>query len=182
VYRNSVTTVGGVGGGVMVASGFARLANTTVSGNSATSAAGVGGRVFNGMGSNAVQVYNSILANNTGSDCYKGSGAATIVVSNSVVRDGTCAVTNGVQGNLVGQDPLLGALANNGGATMTQNLGAVSPALSAGNVGLASFNGIALQYDQRGFGFPRTLAGAIDMGAIQHQGDRIFASGLEAEP
>ena len=37
--------------------------------------------------------------------------------------------------------------------------------------------------DQRGFGFPRTTAGAVDMGAFQHPlADRIFTFGFEAEP
>lgn len=41
----------------------------------------------------------------------------------------------------------------------------------------------ALNYDQRGLGFPRTLGGQVDIGAYQHQpSDRIFVDGLESEP
>ena len=40
----------------------------------------------------------------------------------------------------------------------------------------------ALNYDQRGRGFPRTLDGMVDIGAFQHQGNRIFADGYDPEP
>ena len=69
-------------------------------------------------------------------------------------------------------DPLLQALANNGGPTLTHQLQAGSPALGAGN------NLAQLASDQRGPGFARSTAGKTDIGAFQ-TGDGIFYNGLE---
>src|SRR5436190_1308654 len=55
-------------------------------------------------------------------------------------------------------DPRLGALANNGGATQTHAVLADSPALDAGN------NASGFQSDQRGNGFPRVKGAAADIG------------------
>ena len=70
-------------------------------------------------------------------------------------------------GNLVGVDPQLGGLANNGGTTPTLRPASTSPAIGAG-INLQSY-----AYDQRGPGFPRDAdstgapGGNVDIGAIQ---------------
>jgi len=181
VYGNSAPHFGG---GVFVPHSIATLINSTVSNNSASYSPGVGGQVTGGDPTNTITLYNTILANNAGDgDCYDGYHTTTIVAKNSLIADGSCGITNGVNGNITGADPQLGPLANNGGATTTMSLAAASPAIGAGNVGLAALGGAPLQYDQRGFGFPRTTAGAVDMGAFQHSlSGRIFTFGFEAEP
>jgi hypothetical protein len=52
-----------------------------------------------------------------------------------------------------------------------------SIAIDAGNNAFTPSN-----YDQRGAGFARMFNGTIDIGAVEFQGDRIFANGFEAEP
>jgi hypothetical protein len=69
-------------------------------------------------------------------------------------------------------DPKLLPLAFNGGPTKTHALPEDSPAIAAGN------NVAGLTTDQRGPGFPRSIAGATDIGAFE-RGDVIFADGFE---
>jgi hypothetical protein len=62
---------------------------------------------------------------------------------------------------IIGVDPLLAALANNGGPTRTQALLPGSPAIDAGS------NPQGLTFDQRGAGFPRVFGAAPDIGAFE---------------
>jgi hypothetical protein len=62
---------------------------------------------------------------------------------------------------IVGVDPLLAALAYNGGPTRTHALLPGSPAIDAGS------NPQGLNFDQRGTGFPRTFGAAPDIGAFE---------------
>lgn len=64
-------------------------------------------------------------------------------------------------------DPLLGALANNGGPTQTMALLAGSPAIDRGPVPVPSFP--LNDNDQRGVGFPRVINGTVDVGAFEVQ-------------
>jgi hypothetical protein len=133
-----------------------------------------------GSATSTVTFSNTILGNNTGGDCSASN--STINAGHTLVANGASAAAcgigvGGVNGNIVGQDPLLAPLADNGGPTQTRALDAVSPALNAGSVALAISGNDPLNYDQRGFGFPRTLNGGVDIGAYQHQGDRVFADG-----
>ena len=176
------------GGGVFAPRSAVTLVNSTVSGNSASTSAGVGGNVTGGSATNTIALRNTIVAGNTGGggDCYDGAGTATVTAANSLFGDATsaCGFTNGTNGNIVGQDPLLVALANNGGPTWTMALGDGSPALGAGNVGYASVSPTQpLNYDQRGYGYPRVVYGAVDMGAWQRQPDgTILVNRFEPEP
>ncbi|MGO9917427.1 MAG: Ig-like domain repeat protein, partial [Isosphaeraceae bacterium] len=73
-------------------------------------------------------------------------------------------------GNLLGVTNVgLGILANNGGPTQTIALLAGSPAIDAGSVALAvdPTTGQSLTYDQRGIGYPRIVAGTVDIGAYE---------------
>jgi len=70
--------------------------------------------------------------------------------------------TNGVNGNIVGLDPNLGPLQNNGGPTQTHALLPGSPAINAGNNALAP-----TPIDQRGQ--PRISDLIVDMGAYELQ-------------
>jgi IPTL-CTERM motif/Chlamydia polymorphic membrane protein (Chlamydia_PMP) repeat len=66
--------------------------------------------------------------------------------------------------NILGQDPALGPLANNGGPTLTHALLAGSPAIDKGS------NPNALAFDQRGSPFVRTSGTQTDIGAFEVQG------------
>jgi hypothetical protein len=74
---------------------------------------------------------------------------------------------------ILGSDPLLQPLANNGGSTQTHALDPASPAIDTGS------NVLALPYDQRGIPFARVVGAAADIGAFELDTDRIFANGFE---
>jgi hypothetical protein len=63
-------------------------------------------------------------------------------------------------------NPVLGALANNGGQTATFALLAGSPAIDVGSNAIIP-SGITT--DQRGSGYVRIFGGAVDIGAFEFQ-------------
>ena len=69
-------------------------------------------------------------------------------------------ITNGVDGDIVGVDPKLGPLQDNGGPTPTMALLPGSPAIDAGA------NPLGLTSDQRGYS-PRVVGAAADIGAYE---------------
>lgn len=146
---NSAQSGGGIS--VMLHYNNLTLTNATISANSATA---MGGGVY----SNAVNtVNNSIVAGNTqasGSDLYPGINAGT--------------------NNLVSVNPMLAALADNGGPTQTMLPLAGSPALGAGN------NANCPATDQRGVRRPQAVN--CDIGAVELVFDRIFADNFDGTP
>jgi hypothetical protein len=157
------------------------LRNSTVAFNHATNGAAIW---FNNQkyGSNAhyaVDFESSIIANNTSSgvesDVYsqvQPSTVLTIAGANNIIMSASVKVA--LPGDTDAHDPLLLALANNGGATQTHAFRDGSPAFGRGN----NVGGYA--NDQRGSGFARTANGATDIGALQQQvRDVIFASGFD---
>ena len=70
-------------------------------------------------------------------------------------------------GTQFGVDPLLDALAANGGPTLTMALLPGSPAKDAGPVPEPAFPGS--EFDQRGDGFARVVDGRADVGAFEVQ-------------
>jgi hypothetical protein len=139
------------GGGIWFNSGTNTIANVTIAGNTATGPSGGGGV----LGSAHPSVRNSIVAGNTattGPDCGGGMTSAGY----NLLGDGTgCSVT-AVTGDQVGTgaapiDPLLAALAGNGGPTQTRALQTGSPAIDAGNpTGCTDLSNAPLVVDQRG--------------------------------
>lgn len=69
---------------------------------------------------------------------------------------------NDLGGNQFRVDPLLGPLQDNGGPTLTMMPRAGSPAIDAGTPGA-----VTPEFDQRGVGFDRVLAGRVDVGAVE---------------
>ena len=173
---NSANSAGRNGGGIFNASAaIAALTNVTVSGNRANSS---GGGVFNSggtatlvnvtLGDNAATagggisnvagtttLTNTLIAGSTGGNC---SGAITSG-GNNLDSGSTCAFA--AAGDLSNQDPLLGVLANNGGATQTRALSAGSPAIDAGS------NAACPATDQRGVARPFPAGGICDIGAFE---------------
>lgn len=88
----------------------------------------------------------------------------------SLADDASCGLVG--QGDLEGVDPLLGALADNGGPTFSRAPLPGSPVIDAGESACPGPEGDLL-LDQRGPGFPRPLPGApdaptrCDLGAIE---------------
>ena len=160
-----------------VKGGTLRLFNATVAGNqilvpSGTSYAGMGGGVY--VAANGSEnMENALLGNNTHrygalppepDDCY---GFLHSNTYNLIQTTTNCTINGEIFGNVIGQDPLLGPLQDNGGPTQTQALLADSPAIDAGDPsGCADDLGAALTTDQRGF--PRPVNGLCDMGAFEY--------------
>ena len=162
---------GSWGGGIMNCNADAVVKNSTVSGNTLTSSYGGG---IASMSSNltldfstiaensaswlgGVAVYggraeinNSIISGHN-VDCYSnGWNGSTIIVRNSLIKDGSC-------GAQYSGDPKLGGLTNNGGATPTLALLPGSPVLDRA--------GACTGADQRGVARPQ--GPACDLGAYE---------------
>jgi hypothetical protein len=151
---------------------------STVSGNTAT---GLGGGLYAGQGNTGVvpntNVIDSTVTANKGLSAVAADTSATSHLLNSIVgapttgtncsgavtsfgynlvSDGTCSAT--ATGDVASTAPGLGALANNGGPTLTHLLLPGSAAISTGKPGCAST-------DQRGTARPS--GGACDKGAVE---------------
>ncbi len=191
VSDNTATDVNSYAGGIFLNSGdTSSISGSTISGNSGFRAGGIYQQAVG-----ALTVSNSTIADNTSaSNAGIGIGISSLrsatlrstIVSghaladisgslasgsvNNLIGDAATAggLTNGVDGNLVGVDPLLGPLANNGGPTRTHRLLAGSPAINTGA------NPEALTTDQRGF--QRVRGTAIDIGAVEFIGGPSIAS------
>jgi hypothetical protein len=119
---------------------------------------------------------NSLLADNTAS----GSGpevAGVIAADFSLFEDPSGATINGGN-NLTGVDALLGPLQDNGGPTLTRLPDIASPAVNAGDPAFAA----PPDFDQRGAGFPRNVAGGVDMGAVERGQPTIIAIDIAPDP
>jgi hypothetical protein len=130
----------GYGGGIFSDGGSLTLTNSTFSGNYAVTTGG-GVDILNG---GVLNFTNTIIANSYSGDCHVAGTIATN--TNNLVEDGSCAA-GGV--NFKSGDPLLSALADNGGPTWTMALGMGSPAIDAGN------NAVCPAADQRGVSRPQ---------------------------
>src|SRR5208337_857082 len=150
------------GGGVF-STGVVTLTNATLAADPTTS-----GGALDNYGAGTVTLNNTIVANRTSG----GDIAGTVNGSSNFIDDSATAggLTQGVNGNIVGVNPLLGTLGNYGGPTQTMPLLPGSPAIDAGSTPLAvDGSGNPLTTDQRGTGFARTLNGMVDIGAFDDQ-------------
>ncbi|HEX8200990.1 MAG TPA: Ig-like domain-containing protein, partial [Isosphaeraceae bacterium] len=109
---------------------------------------------------------NTLIADNTATVSanpadFRQLGTVTTARNNLVEDSRGHSIAHGTNGNIVGVDPKLGPLADNGGSTRTHALLAGSPAIDAGH------NASAPATDQRGH--PRPFNGAADIGAFEFQ-------------
>jgi hypothetical protein len=172
----------GRGGGVNVGTYMAdplKIVGSTISGNTAA-AQGGGLNVYTGAGYGPALLYDTIVASNSapnGPDISGNAKAAFSLITNT----SGAAVTETVPGSdIIGQDPQLGPLADNGGPTQTMALAPTSPAVDKGSaVGLTS--------DQRGVTRPIDFpsipnsaapgADGSDIGAFELQPSNAFTLG-----
>lgn len=171
--NNEITTSGsakGYGGGL---SGFSfvgvdkglDITNCTFTSNTAPTQGG--GMYFNPDNNSIQTLQNNILYGNTssaGADLYRQRGilnASHSIIGASAAASGSAI--NGTSVDVSAADPLLVALASNGGTTQTHAIPANSPAVNTGND-----NGSRL--DQRGLG----TNGVRDMGAFEQDGLAVF--------
>ena len=149
---------GGVATGPLGTAGSDGTAGTESGGGVRTAAAGTITSVSSLIGANVAA---------TEAD-FSGTfaGAAHTLLQDAA---GATGITNGANGNLVGQDPKLGPLQDNGGPTLTHALLSGSPAIGTGS------NPLNLKADQRGY-TSRDAGGAADIGAFE------FGAAAPADP
>jgi len=164
------------------------LNNVTITNNTADSdsdGVGDGGGIYELV--NTVLVQNSIIAGNFDTPGNSGGGTINPDCSgtyssqgyNLIGRnDGCGGFVNGVNGDKVGTgaspiNPLVGALANNGGTTQTHALLPGSPAMDAGNPLLPGSGGPACAAsDQRGVARPQ--GSVCDIGAFEFEYHSLY--------
>lgn len=163
VHSGAGTTVSGFGGGVYSLSGHVTILNSTLTENVATSGRGL---YVLAEQDSTVEITSSIIGQHevptSGWDLTippDAGGHVQVTGSNNLIRwqNDYSFITVSTA------DPLLGALANNGGPTMTHALAPISPALNLGS------NPAGLTSDQRGAAFSRTAGAAPDIGAYEVQ-------------
>jgi len=162
------------------------VTNSTFVGNSS----GEGGAIRNGVA--RVTIANSTFSANAAANGGALSNSASLTIRNSILANnpdpcsGFAVITDGgnnleypqqmatycgfstARGDIFA-DPLLGALADNGGPVRTALPAPGSPAIDAGNPTGCIDAGHALTVDQRGFSRPYPAGGRCDIGAVEVQ-------------
>ncbi|MDX1410438.1 MAG: choice-of-anchor Q domain-containing protein, partial [Saprospiraceae bacterium] len=137
------------GGGLMMLDSNITLNNATFSGNNSQV---TGGDAIRSTTNSVLTINNSIFWGDTDDEILD-DGSGTLTVSDSVVEGGFTGT------NIITTDPLLSALADNGGFTETMAIGSGGSAYDAGN------NGTCASEDQRGVSRPQGLN--CDIGAFE---------------
>lgn len=163
------------GGGISTNGTTAFLRNSTIAFNTADSdnaGGGVGGGIFDtALAPTRLTLQSTLVAENLRGPTVRDDISATVLATSKLnligVNTGLAGITHGTNGNQVGTagvplNPMLGLLANNGGATHTHALLAGSPAIDFG------FNFSGQGGDQRGGAFVRSFS-ATDVGAFEAQ-------------
>jgi len=150
--RVSNSTVSGNKGDGVVNWGTATIALSTISQNDEVG-------LYTGYMYASTEISNTLVSGNT-LDC---DGPLVSGGYNLIQNTSGCEISGNTQGNITGQDPHLGPLANNGGPTLSHALLRASVAINAGDPTFRP----PPDYDQRGAEFPRVVGGIVDIGAIE---------------
>lgn len=167
------------GGGIYVYGGQAQLLNATIAYNYANPGITIQSHVARGGGvfitaTATLTAFNSVIGNNLrtnfiqtpiADDCFS-TGTVGELAYDLIFTTTNCFVTGPQGGLVVGHDPLLGPLQNNGGPTQMRALLASSPAIDTGAPGgCTDDHGAPLTTDQRGF--HRPFGAHCDIGAYE---------------
>ena len=193
-----------IGGGLMISGGGTygtpmTIANSTITGNTGNSyaaaaylrgpvtllsstialnASGSGPGVELASHTDPIRIESSIVADNANGsfdyDIGSAGYAMTVAGSNDLVIFAAPGIA--LPGDTLAGEPLLLALADNGGPTPTLALAAGSPAIDRGD------NAAGASFDQRGSPFPRVAGSTADIGAYEAQtaDDAIFIDGFDS--
>jgi predicted outer membrane repeat protein len=150
------------GGGIMAFNDLT-FTRSTVTDNHAHSSTATGGGIWNY--DDPIVISGSIIAGNTagGGNPDINLHTGTLTADYSLI--GTGVMPDSGAHNIVTNDPMLAALADNGGPTETHALLPGSPAIDAGDPGFVP----PPEFDQRGAPFARVVGAAIDIGAFEVQ-------------
>jgi len=183
-------------GGGIVAGGAAstvHLNNVTVTNNVAQDETdpsfGLAGGVWNNA-AGTMTVANTIVAGNfaagvctingcfpTGNDCNTDAphGGPLTSQGHNLIQDVQgCDIVGDTTGNILGQDPKLGVLTDNGGHAFTHAIASDSPAVDAGSPATPGSGGVACAVtDERAL--LRPIGPACDIGAFERSG--VFSIG-----
>ena len=160
--------LGGADPALVIQNANVILTNTTIVGNS-----GVGLNAFSFDETNTLDIENTIVANNGGNECSISGSSPILTITNSLSSDSSCSF------DLEDTDPQLGALANNGGPTLTHLPLPGSPVIDAG-----AASPVCPDVDQRGEARPVDGDGSsgaeCDIGAVEAPEPGALASGALA--
>ncbi len=171
-YNNTAGSEGGAIYQATQTSGdYLTIINSTISGNSASSATVGAGVASYG----ALRIYNTILANSVvGYDCswkyFYGMISIHNLIENNAPGDYSCVTP------YLTVNPLLIPLADNGGATETMALDVHSPAIDVGDADHCP------PTDQRGDSYPRPQGAGCDLGAYEFDSYPIVLSIKTIDP
>lgn len=161
----SGNTTAADGGGIVLTgvTGTLVVRNTTIAFNTAGNK---GGGIAANTVNPAVSLESSIVSKNTNAAApdisHPAPAPGAVTAKNCNIFSAVGFILNPASvANQLGVDPMLGMLADNGGASKTHELLAGSPCINAGT------NPAGLTIDQRGPGYPRVTNGAPDMGAYE---------------
>ena len=172
----SGNTAGGndAAGGMSLANASGAIYDSTITGNSAATANVVAGGILVGAEETAsLTLVNTILAGNTGTQADLGVYRSSNVIAQSNLLGTALSGSFTGNGNVFNDAPALGALANNGGPTLTMKPNPGSPALGAGNAALIP---AGVTTDQRGVGFTRVVNGSLDLGSVEAAAGAVAAA------
>ena len=174
VWGGDVTAAGGImnhAANGVTSLALATVTHSTITNNSqvdpfpeargiVAGSGGIGNRVSEG-GTATFTIENSIVHGNSEFFGYPDAAGTFDADANNLIGD--TSGSSGFSGSdLIGMNPLLASLANNGGPTLTHAIPVNSPARNKGD------NTGAPSTDQRGLA--RIFGGAIDIGAFELQG------------
>lgn len=157
----------GDGGAINLVSNYISLSNTTITNNTASDR---GSGIFVSTFQVPTPIFhNSILAGNNGNDCESNLGLTSFVIADSfnIIQNDACST------DARNIDPMLGPLANNGGATLSHALLPTSPARNSGDLITCTTE------DQRGQ-LRNNGDNACDVGAIEFNPNDDFGQDEDA--
>ena len=155
---------------------------STITGNRAIGYSG--GIHIGGTGLQSLSVTNSVVAANASELPQSASNRDILVpievttayshIGDSALANANVNIVSGgspMDSNIIGEDPILGPLSENGGPTRTHAILSGSPLLDAASPGVhPRDNNVPLpSSDQRGPGYARSSGGASDIGAYEFQ-------------